>query len=173
VDGGISFGGTIAFVFADLITLPLLLIYRKYYGTRLTAKLLAVFWLTMSVAGLATEYLFKAVGIVPAPDPTRHSTVGRDVWGWNYTTALDLAALIAFAGIYWLHRNRERFGAGAGYAHDPVCGMQVQVAHAPASSTHHGRVYHFCSDRCAQRFNADPDRYVSDRAEIADEPTRR
>ena len=55
--GGTSFGGTIAFVFADLITLPLLLIYRRYYGTRLTLRLLAVFWATMSLAGLATEYL--------------------------------------------------------------------------------------------------------------------
>src|SRR5450631_1788132 len=59
--GGISFGGVIAFVFADLITLPLLVIYRKYFGTRLTLRLLGAFWVTMSVAGLLTEYLFKAV----------------------------------------------------------------------------------------------------------------
>ena len=64
--GGIAFGGTVAFVFADLITLPLLLIYRRYYGTRLTIKLLAVFWVTMSAAGLATEYLFRWAGIAPA-----------------------------------------------------------------------------------------------------------
>ena len=53
--GGLSFGGTIAFVFADLIALPLLLIYRKYYGTRLTAKLLDVFWATMSISGLVNR----------------------------------------------------------------------------------------------------------------------
>ena len=63
--GGISFGGTIAFVFADLITLPLLMIYRRYYGTRLTMRLLAAFWVTMSLAALATEYLFKAVSLAP------------------------------------------------------------------------------------------------------------
>jgi len=128
--GGITFGGVIAFVFADLITLPLLLIYRKYYGTRLTLKLLAVFWATMSLAGLAVEYLFKAAGIAPAPSGD-HGMVGSNAFGWNYTTVLDAIALVAFAGLYWLYRHRDRFGGGAGYAKDPVCGMQVQTEHAP------------------------------------------
>jgi hypothetical protein len=157
--GGISFGGTIAFVFADLITLPLLLIYRRYYGTRLTLKLAAVFWATMSAAGLATEYLFKAAGIAPAASPARHLT-GQNVWGWNYTTILDIIALAAFAGLYWLYRNRERLGGGAGYAKDPVCGMQVQVAHAPATARYDGTAYYFCSDHCQHRFTADPARYA-------------
>ena len=153
--GGISFGGTIAFVFADLIALPLLLIYRKYYGTRLTLKLLAVFWATMAVAGLVTEYLFKAAGIAPSPDLSEHGMVGRDVWGWNYTSVLDVIALVAFAGIYWLYRNRERFGGGSGYAKDPVCGMQVEISHAPASVTHAGETVYFCSDHCAHRYRAE------------------
>ena len=59
----------ISFVFADLITLPLLLIYRKYYGTPLTLRLLAVFWAVMTVAGLATEYLFAALHLVPTGHP--------------------------------------------------------------------------------------------------------
>jgi YHS domain-containing protein/uncharacterized membrane protein YraQ (UPF0718 family) len=154
--GGISFGGTIAFVFADLIALPLLLIYRRYYGTRLTLKLLAVFWATMSVAGLATEHLFGALGIAPAAPSGEHGMVGRDVFGWNHTTVLDVVALVAFAGLYWLYRNRERFGGGAGYAKDPVCGMQVEIAHAPATATLDGTTYHFCSDHCRHRFEADP-----------------
>ena len=120
-----AFGGTVAFVFADLITLPLLLIYRRYYGTRLTIKLLAVFWATMSAAGLATEYLFRWAGIAPAARTAHSPLPGQQVWVWNYTTILDIVALAAFAGLYWLYRNRERFGGGAGYAHDPVCGMQV------------------------------------------------
>jgi uncharacterized membrane protein YraQ (UPF0718 family)/YHS domain-containing protein len=147
--GGISFGGTIAFVFADLIALPLLLIYRRYYGTRLTLKLLAVFWATMSAAGLATEYLFKAAGIAPLAETGEHGMVGRDVFGWNYTSVLDVIALVAFAGLYWLYRNRERFGGGAGYAKDPVCGMQVEKAHPGAAL---GDVY-FCSDHCARRYS--------------------
>ncbi len=156
--GGISFGGSIAFVFADLIALPLLLIYRKYYGTRLTAKLLAVFWATMSVSGLVTEYVFQAAGILPAAVPSRHGMVGRDVFGWNYTTVLDVIALLVFAVISWLYRNRERFGAGAGYAKDPVCGMQVQVQHAPATAVHSGTRHYFCSEHCQHRFTADQSR---------------
>lgn len=159
--GGITFGGTIAFVFGDLITLPLLLIYRRYYGTRITAKLLGVFWATMSAAGLATEYLFRWAGIAPAPGTAVPGTAGHGVWGWNYTTFLNIAAIAVFAGLYWLHRNRERFGGGTGFARDPVCGMQVQVAHAPATARHQGTAYHFCSDHCQQRFAADPARYAA------------
>ena len=173
--GGISFGGTIAFVFADLIALPLLLIFRRYYGIRLTAKLLAVFWATMSTAGLATEYLFKAAGILPKPDTAEHGMVGRDVFGWNYTTVLDVLALAAFVAIYWLYRNRERFGGGAGYAKDPVCGMQVQIAHAPAQRDANGHVAYFCSDHCAHRFDGDPDKFLSpaetDHTSESHEPT--
>ena len=159
--GGISFGGTIAFVFADLITLPLLLIYHRYYGTRLTWKLAAVFWATMSAAGLVTEYLFRAAGIAPAASPARHSAIGQNVWAWNYTTVLNIFALAAFAGLYWLYRNRERFGGGTGYAKDPVCGMQVQVAHAPATASYDGTAYYFCSDHCQHRFTSDPARYAA------------
>ena len=157
--GGISFGGTIAFIFADLLTLPLLLIYRRYYGTRLTAKLLAVFWSTMSAAGLATEYLFQWAGILPAPGTARPVT-SHNVWAWNYTTVLNILALAAFAGLYWLYRNRERLGGGTGYAKDPVCGMQVQVAHAPATAKHDGATYYFCSDHCQHRFTADLTEHV-------------
>src|SRR5487761_1688877 len=67
--GGISFGGVVSFIFADLIAFPLLLIYRKLYGTKLTLKMLALFWAVMSVAGLATEGLFRASGIIPATRP--------------------------------------------------------------------------------------------------------
>jgi uncharacterized membrane protein YraQ (UPF0718 family)/YHS domain-containing protein len=156
--GGISFGGTIAFVFADLITLPLLFIYRRYYGVRLTAKLLGVFWVTMSIAGLATEYLFRAAGLAPVASVAEHGRVGRDVWGWNYTTVLDIVALAAFAALYWLYRNRERLGGGSGYAKDPVCGMQVEVANAPAVVERDGHRSYFCSDHCAHRFAADLER---------------
>lgn len=160
--GGISFGGTIAFVFADLIALPLLLIYRKYYGTALTLKLLAVFWATMSAAGLVTEYLFRAAGIAPEPaGAAARGMAGRDVWAWNYTTVLDIAAIAAFAVLYWLYRNRERLGAGRGYATDPVCGMQVQVEHAAATARHGGRSYYFCSDHCGHKFSGDPGKFAT------------
>jgi YHS domain-containing protein/uncharacterized membrane protein YraQ (UPF0718 family) len=155
--GGISFGGVVSFVFADLITLPLLVIYRKYFGTAVTLRLLAVFWAVMAIGGLATEYLFKAVGLHP---PVRPKVVVMTGFSWNYTTVLNLVALIAFAGLYWLYRNRERFGGGQGYAKDPVCGMQVEIAHAPATTRHDGSTVFFCSDHCLHRFEADPQRYA-------------
>jgi YHS domain-containing protein/uncharacterized membrane protein YraQ (UPF0718 family) len=156
--GGISFGGVVSFIFADLITLPLLLIYRKQYGRRMSLRMLGVFWLVMSLAGLITEGLFTAVGAVPNTRPT---VIAGDSVGLNYTTVLDVVALAVFAGLYWLYRNRERFGGGAGYAKDPVCGMQVDVAHAPASVEHHGQRVYFCSEHCRDRFTKDPDRHLT------------
>ncbi len=117
----------------------------------------------MSTAGLVTEYLFTWAGIAPGAGTARPAAIGLDAWGWNYTTILDIIALAAFAGMYWLYRNRERFGAGAGYAKDPVCGMQVQVAHAPATASHDGTTWYFCSDHCQHRFTAGPDRYAGPR----------
>jgi uncharacterized membrane protein YraQ (UPF0718 family)/YHS domain-containing protein len=151
--GGISFGGVIAFIFADLIAFPLLLIYRRYYGTRLMLRMLAVFWALMSTAGLLTELLFRAAGLVPTMRPT---TIAPARFSWNYTTYLNLIFLALFGVLYWLYRNRDRLGAGERDARDPVCGMQVEKAHAPASRRRGDEQYFFCSDRCAERFDAEP-----------------
>jgi uncharacterized protein len=153
--GGISFGGVIAFIFADLITFPLLLVYRRYYGIRLTVRLALWFWAVMAIAGLATEGIFYVAGLIP---DSRSSTMVETSFEWNYTTFLNLVMLGVAAYLYWLHRNRGRFGGGAGVATDPMCGMQVQIDNAPAHRTHEGRDYWFCSDRCAQRFTDDPNR---------------
>ncbi len=165
--GGISFGGVVSFIFADLITLPLLLIYRKQYGRRMSVRMLGVFWLVMSLAGLVTEYLFKALGWVPGTRPT---IIAGDTLGFNYTTVLDIIAVVVFAFLYWLYRNRARFGGGSGYAKDPVCGMQVETATAPASLQHDGHRLHFCSKHCRDRFTNNADRHV-DIAAAAGAPT--
>ncbi len=157
-EGGITFGGVVSFIFADLIALPLLLVYRKQYGRRMTLRMLGAFWLVMSLAGLVTEELFNAVGWVPK---TRPSVIAPDALRWDYTTVLDIVALVAFAGVYWLYRNRERFGGGSGYATDPVCGMQVETAHAPVSVAHAGSRVYFCSERCRDRFPTEPKRHAS------------
>jgi len=150
--GGISFGGVVSFVFADLITLPLLLIYRRYYGGRLTLKLLAIFWTVMSAAGLAVEYLFRAASIEPTKRP---AVLAPTSFHWNYTTYLDIVFLVVFAGLWWLARNQRRLGGGVGYAIDPVCGMQVEVANAAACSERDGEVMYFCSDHCRHRFESE------------------
>jgi uncharacterized protein len=149
--GGISFGGVISFIFADLLAIPLLFIYRRYYGGRLTLKLIAVFWTVMSSAGLAVEYLFRGLGIEPTERPT---SVVPTAFEWNYTTFLNIAFGLVLVGLWWLARNQRRLGGGAGYAIDPVCGMQVEVAHAPARSERDGTLVYFCSDHCLHRFEA-------------------
>jgi hypothetical protein len=89
-NGGISFGGVIAFIFADLIVLPVLDIYRKYYGWRMAGFLLATFYAAMVAAGLVVELLFGAVGLVP---DERSAKVVEASVTWNYTTILNLIFL--------------------------------------------------------------------------------
>jgi len=155
--GGISFGGVVSFIFADLISMPLILIYRKFYGWALALRLVALMWLVMSIAGLITEYLFQWSGLVPTSRPLQ---VVEPAFRWNYTTFLNLAFLVMFAGIYFLYKNRERLGGGHGYALDRVCGMQVETANAPAFAKHAGQTFYFCSDRCLDRFVANPERFA-------------
>jgi len=155
--GGISFGGVVSFIFADLITLPLILIYRKLYGWALAWRMVVAFWIVMSIAGLLTELLFGATGLIPPNRPLQPVPVG---FQWNYTTYLNLVFIAIFGVLYWLYRNRARFGSGANYAIDPVCGMQVERALAPAGTAHQGEQIYFCSDHCRERFESDPARFT-------------
>jgi uncharacterized protein len=159
--GGISFGGVVSFIFADLIALPLVLIYRRFYGGRLTLRMVAVFWAVMSVAGLVTEGLFRVTGLVPAARPTQ---IAPSHPSWNLTTWLNLVALALF-GLLVLASRRQRSATDSDHAIDPVCGMQVETALAPASTIHAGTRYWFCSDRCLARFEADPARFTRPGAE--------
>jgi hypothetical protein len=153
--GGISFGGVVSFIFADLIAFPLLLIYRRFYGTRLMVRMLVIFWAVMSAAGLITEGIFRAAGQVPKIRPAQ---IVPDHFSWNYTSYLNIIFLALFAVLFWAYRNRVRLGGGAGYARDPECGMQVEIANAPATVLCDGKPFYFCSDRCAGKFSADPKR---------------
>ena len=156
--GGIAFGGVVSFIFADLIALPLLLVYRRYYGTRLMLRMLLLFWLVMSVAGLITEGIFSAAGLVPTRRPAQ---IVAAHFAWNYTTFLNIAFVVLFALLYWAYRNRHRLGAGQEYALDPVCGMQVEKPRAPARTSHDGESFFFCSDHCREKFEKAPRRYAS------------
>jgi uncharacterized membrane protein YraQ (UPF0718 family) len=89
-NGGISFGGVVSFIFADLIILPILVIYRKYYGTKMMLFILGSFYVTMVVAGYVVELVFGGLGLVPT---TRHAHVTEMAIHWNYTTVLNIAAL--------------------------------------------------------------------------------
>jgi uncharacterized protein len=93
-NSGISFGGVIAFIFADLIVLPILDIYRKYYGLRMTGFILATFYAAMALAALIIEAVFAALGLIPTERQAQ--VVGASI-SWNYTTWLNIVFLILAA----------------------------------------------------------------------------
>jgi uncharacterized protein len=92
--GGISFGGVVAFIFADLLILPILSIYRKYYGLRMAAFLAATFYAAMVTAGFVIELVFGGLGLVPAQSAARIPMQGVS---WDYTTYLNIVFLLLAA----------------------------------------------------------------------------
>jgi uncharacterized protein len=97
-NGGISFGGVIAFIFADLIILPILNIYRKYYGLKMAGFLFVSFYAAMAGAALIVELIFAALGFVPAQ---RNARVAETSITWDYTTWLNIAFLILAGLLIW------------------------------------------------------------------------
>jgi uncharacterized protein len=146
--GGISFAGVMAFIFADLIVLPILAVYRKYYGTAFAIRITALMFTTMAVAGLIVNGLFSALGLLPTgPRPTRahiFSAVHVD-----YKLALNVLGVVIFAGLFSLTVRRG--------ATDPVCGMKVDREKAVTKELG-GETYYFCSAGCLHAFEADPER---------------
>jgi uncharacterized protein len=93
-NGGISFGGVIAFIYADLLVLPIIDIYRKYYGWKVTGLIVGVFYVAMVLAALLVEFLFQALGLIPSQ---RSVQIVETSISLNYTTVLNVIFLaIAF-----------------------------------------------------------------------------
>ncbi len=147
--GGISFSGVIAFIYADLIIIPLVLIYARYYGWRLTGVIVGLMFGAMVLAALAVDGLFSAAGLVPEHRPPVESITERAVT-WNYTAALNLVFTLVAAALFALTVRRG--------ARDPVCGMTVDPGHA-LSHEHNGRRHFFCGPGCRAKFVAEPHRY--------------
>jgi uncharacterized membrane protein YraQ (UPF0718 family) len=97
-NGGLSFGGLISFLYADLIIIPIVLIYRKYYGTAMTVRITGIFYLAMAAAGYVVELLSSALGLVPS---ARHAEVIEAAVTWNYTTFLNIVFLALAAALVW------------------------------------------------------------------------
>jgi len=97
-NGGISFGGVVAFIFADLIVLPVLDIYRRYYGLKMAAFIFATFYAAMAGAALIVEGIFGAAGLIPME---REALVAEASISWNYTTWLNIAFLSLVAALVW------------------------------------------------------------------------
>jgi len=102
-NGGISFGGVLAFIFADLIVLPILDIYRKYYGWGMAGFLLASFYATMVAAGLIVEFVFDGLNLIPSE---RNAKVVEASVTLNYTTVLNIVFLALAALLLWRYFRR-------------------------------------------------------------------
>jgi uncharacterized membrane protein YraQ (UPF0718 family) len=98
-NGGISFGGVVSFIFADLIIIPIIVIYAKYYGRRVALFLTATFYATMVAAGYVVELLFAPLHLIPTGP--RHAKVGDTGVIWNYTTWLNIVFLLLAAVLLW------------------------------------------------------------------------
>jgi uncharacterized membrane protein YraQ (UPF0718 family) len=125
-NGGISFGGVLSFIFADLIILPILNIYRKYYGLRMAAFIAATFYAAMVLAGLVVDLIFRSVGLART---VRDAKVVEASVQWNYTTVLNLIFLaLAAALVYRFLRN------------DGI--SMLRVMNKPSGPEHHGAMAH-------------------------------
>ena len=148
--GGISFAGVIAFIFADLIVLPIIAIYRKYYGNAFTVRIVALMFVTMVIAALIVDGLFSSVALIPHIRPTR-----ADVFGSikvNYTLFTDILGVAIFASLFALTVRRG--------ATDPVCEVKVDRAKA-LRMDFAGDTYYFCSPGCLHAFETNPHQHIS------------
>jgi uncharacterized membrane protein YraQ (UPF0718 family) len=127
-NGGISFGGVLAFIFADLIILPILDIYRRYYGKRMAAFIFVCFYASMVAAGLAVEFLFQGLGIERT---ARNAKVELASFSWNYTTYLDIVFLALAAALVVRYFRR-----GGGLA------MLRMMNDPPGEHEHHHHEHH-------------------------------
>jgi len=125
-NGGISFGGVISFIFADLIIIPILVIYRKYYGTRMMLALLGIFYVTMALSAYIVEFLFGALGLIPAERTAKVAEAGIQ---WNYTTVLNIIFLLLAAALLI-----RFFRSGGG----PMLKMMGGSPDAAEHHAHHG-----------------------------------
>jgi uncharacterized protein len=148
--GGISFAGLLAFIFADLVILPIVAIYRKYYGGAFALRIVALMLVTMALAALCVQGLFHVFGLIPTGARIARGDLFTGV-RLNYTLVLNVAAAILAGGLFALTARRG--------AVDPVCGMTVDRAKA-LRLEHDGSVYYFCSEGCKAKFEAAPELYL-------------
>jgi uncharacterized protein len=156
--GGISFAGVLAFLFADLIVLPILSIYRKYYGTTFALRITGLMFVTMAISALIVDAIFSALGLIPTgPRPTRadiFSSIHLD-----YKLGLNVLGVVIFGVLFWLTARRG--------VTDPVCAMKVDREKAVTKEVG-GETYYFCSTGCLHAFETEPERYVRGGSPAAD-----
>ncbi len=142
--GGISFAGVMAFIFADLIVLPIVIAYRKYYGWAFALRITALMFVTMVIAALVVDGLFSAADLIPTARPSRDDVFGSVQV--DYKLFLNLLGVAIFAALMWITVRRGTT--------DPVCGMKVDRDKALRSEAG-GQTHYFCSEHCQHAFEAE------------------
>ena len=161
--GGIGFGGVVAFIFADLLVLPIVWIYRKYYGLGFALRVVGLMLVTIVLAALAVDTIFSTAGLIPHARPSR-AEIFAPV-RVDYEMFANIGAFAVFAGLFVLTVRRG--------ARDPVCGMRVD-RHSALTREFAGRRYWFCSTACMDAFEQSPRdrlgmrRFVAARARAAE-----
>jgi len=137
--GGIGFAGVVAFVFADLIVLPIVAIYRKCYGTSFALRIVALMLVTMVLAALAVDGLFSAADLIPHTRPTRSEIFGSV--HVDYRLVTNVLGTVIFVSLFALTMRRG--------ATDPICGMKVD---RQTTATIELDGQYFCSRHCADAY---------------------
>jgi YHS domain-containing protein len=139
----------IAFLFADLIVLPIIAAYRKYYGTPFALRITTLMFVTMVIAALIINAVFGGLGLIPTGvRPSR-----GDIFGsirLDYKLALNILGVLIFGALMYMTARRG--------VTDPVCGMKVDRDKTLTKELL-GQTLHFCSTHCLHAFEADPDKY--------------
>jgi len=127
-NGGISFGGVVSFIFADLIIVPIIVIYAKYYGRRMAFTLTGIFYVAMVAAGYFIELVFTPLHLIPTGP--RHASVGENGISWNYTTTLNIVFLALAVALVWrfLHTGGRE--------------MLAMMGGEPDGAGHHDHAHH-------------------------------
>jgi uncharacterized membrane protein YraQ (UPF0718 family) len=139
--GGIGFAGVMAFIFADLIVIPIVLAYRKYYGTGFALRITALMFVTMVLAALFVDVVFGWAGLIPTGVRPSRSDIFGSVQV-DYKLFLNVLGFAIFAALFGLTMRRG--------ATDPVCGMKVDRSRAVQASRD-GHTYYFCSEHCRSK----------------------
>ena len=132
-NSGISFGGVVSFIFADLIILPILNIYRKYYGWKMSAFLFVTFYLSMAGAALAVDLFFGAVRLIPTE---RSAPIATAAVSWDYTTWLNIVFLVLAGVLVW------QFFRTGGVQMLRMMGSARHTEHGAHVQEHHQHSHH-------------------------------
>lgn len=153
--GGVSFAGVIACIYADLITIPVLNLWKKFYGWKIMWYVFGVFFVTMALSGIFMEYLFDAFNWIPVR-PAGGQNISYN-FELNFSTIMTFVMLAVTAALYGIKRLGKAKKVEEVY--DPVCGMKLEKRDAAATSSYNESTYYFCAKPCKKAFEKNAEQF--------------